>query len=142
MSYTKIWIHFIWSTKNRAPLLNQQLREELFAHVRSSADAKGIILDTIGGHVDHVHALIQLKAPQSPAYIMQNLKGESSHWVNAGRLSQGKFEWQDDYYALSVSQSNVDVVRNYILRQEEHHRVRTFQEECDRILNGVSAEPT
>ena len=141
MSYTKIWIHFIWSTKNRAPLLNKHLREELFAHIRSSADSKGIILDTIGGHVDRAHALLQLKAVQSPAFVMQNIKGESTHWVNSGRLSQGKFEWQDDYYALSVSQSNVDVVRKYILQQEEHHRVRTFQEECDRIFNGVVSAP-
>ena len=111
MPYLRVWIHLIWATKNRQPLISKELRPKLFAHIRENARKKGIHLDSINGVADHVHALIALKADQLIAKVAQLLKGESSHWVNDQKLTPHKFEWQDEYIALSVSESAVDAVR-------------------------------
>jgi REP element-mobilizing transposase RayT len=66
--------------------------------------------------------------------IMQLVKGESSFWINKQNLCNKKFEWQDEYFAVSVSESMLDSVRGYILNQEEHHRKKTYQEEYDEFI--------
>jgi putative transposase len=108
MPYLKIWVHLIWSTKNRTPVLDKEIRPKLFSHIRDNARAKGIYLDFINGYVDHVHALISVGADQSIAKVAQLLKGESSHWANQQQLTRRKLEWQDEYIAISVSESTVD----------------------------------
>jgi putative transposase len=141
MPYLKIWVHLIWSTKNRAPVLDKEIRAKLFSHIRDNARAKGIYLDFINGYVDHVHALISLGADQSIAKVAQLLKGESSHWANQQQLLTKKLEWQDEYIAISVSESTVEPVREYIMNQEEHHQKKSFGEECNGFLkeHGFSA---
>lgn len=134
MPYTKIWIHLIWSTKNREPIIYQELRPKLFHHIRENAKIKGIYFDTINGYLDHVHVLLRLKPDQSVAKVAQLLKGESSHWVNDQKLTGVKFEWQDEYIALSVSESLVDKVREYIKNQEKHHQKKTFAEEYEQFM--------
>jgi putative transposase len=134
MPYVRVWIHLIWSTKDRAPLLSKDLRYQVKNHIKQNASNKGIFLDSINGVSDHVHALVSIKADQSIAKVAQLLKGESSHWVNAEKLVHGKFEWQDEYIAISVSESMVDKVREYINKQEEHHRKRTFAQEYQELM--------
>ncbi len=134
MPYTRIWVHLIWSTKNREPVLGKEIRQSLFTHIRENARAKDIYLDFINGHVDHIHSLISLGADQSIAKVAQLLKGESSHWANQQQLIPAKLEWQDEYIAVSVSDSIVDIVREYIKNQEEHHRKKSFAEEYDDLL--------
>lgn len=134
MPFVRVWIHFVWSTKNHQPQLTKELRPLLFKHIKENARKKRIHLDSINGHLDHVHALVGLKADQSISRIAQLLKGESSHWVNDQKLTPIKFEWQDEYFAVSVSESAVEEVRRYILNQEEHHRKKTFGEEYREFL--------
>jgi putative transposase len=134
MPYVRVWVHLIWSTKNRAPLLTKELKTKLLVHIKDNASQKGIFLDTINGVADHVHALVSLRADQTIAKAAQLLKGESSHWVNEQNLERGKFEWQDEYIAVSVSESIVDRVRQYINNQEEHHRKKTFAEEYQDLM--------
>ena len=134
MPYLRIWIHLIWSTKNREPVLAKELRQQLFTHMRENARTKGIYLDFVNGYVEHVHTLISLGPDQSIAKVAQLLKGESSHWTNQQRLITTKLEWQDEYFAVSVSNATVDVVREYIKNQEEHHRQKSFAEEYDEFL--------
>ena len=129
MPFVKVWIHFVWSTKNREPLLAKQLKPRVFQHIKENAKQKHIYLDSIGGHVDHVHCLLSLGTDQTISKTMQLLKGESSFWINQNKLCRGKFEWQDEYFAVSVSESTLDRVREYIAGQEEHHRTRSFAEE-------------
>jgi putative transposase len=135
MPYVRVWIHLIWSTKNRSPLLTKELKTMVLGHIKENASQKGIFLDTIYGVVDHVHALVSLRADQTVAKMAQFLKGESSHWINEQGLIRGKFEWQDEYIAVSVSESFVDRVREYIKNQEEHHRKKTFAEEYQDFIN-------
>ena len=134
MPYVRVWIHLIWATKNRLPTITPELRTKLLEHIRGNAKDKGIWLDTVNAVSDHLHALISLKGDQTIAKVVQLLKGESSHWVNQEKLTRFPFEWQDDYIALSMSDSAVDTVRQYILGQEEHHRKKLFSEEYQRFI--------
>lgn len=147
MPYVRVWVHLIWSTKYRQSILEKELRWKLYEHMRENARVKGIYLDCINGYLDHVHTLISLRSDHSVSKIAQLLKGESSHWVNVLKLTRSKFEWQEEYIALSVSDSAVDAIRRYINGQEEHHRKKTFVEEYrdltgESIANNGGLKPT
>jgi REP element-mobilizing transposase RayT len=107
MGFVKMWVHLVWATKRREPLLNKDLRKIVFSHIRQNALTKNIHIDFINGHVDHLHILVSLDADQSIGNITQLINGESSFWINKNKLIPQKFEWQDDYFAVSVSESGV-----------------------------------
>lgn len=135
MAQVRIWVHAVWGTKRREPILrNKNKRIDLFKHIKNYAKEKKIYLDFINGEADHVHCLISLACDQTIAQVMKLLKGESSHFANEGKIFEVEFDWADDYYAVSVSQSHVETVRNYIKNQEEHHRNKTFEEECQEFM--------
>jgi REP element-mobilizing transposase RayT len=115
-------------------MLCKDIRLMVFEHIRANARAKDIFLDTIGGYIDHVHALVSLAPGQTIAKVAQLLKGESSHWVNKESLTRTQFEWQDEYAAFSVSEPRVETVRRYIKGQEEHHRKKAFAEEYREVM--------
>ena len=114
--------------------LDKTIRQKLFSHIRENALAKNIHIDFINGHIDHIHILVSLNADQTIANIIQLIKGESSYWINKNKLMPQKFEWQDDYFAVSVSESGINSVREYIKNQEEHHKKKTFQQEYDEFM--------
>ncbi len=95
---------------------------------------KGIYIDTLNCVEDHIHVLISLGIEQPVSKVMNLLKGESSHWVNQQNIIRDKFEWQDEYIGLSVSNSAVDRVREYIANQEQHHATKTFAQEYQEFL--------
>jgi putative transposase len=137
MSYVSVWVHIVWSTKNREPVLINSVRGELFRHIRDNARQKGIHVDFINGYLDHVHALVSLGASQTISNVVQHLKGESAHWANQQGLVRGGLEWQSEYGAFSVNASSVDSVREYIANQAEHHRVKTFAQECEEVFGAI-----
>jgi putative transposase len=134
MPFIKIWIHLIFSTKNREALISKEIKPLLVEHIKSNAQEKGIYIDFINSVKDHVHILLSLGKEQNISTVVKLIKGESSFWINRNKISKFKFEWQDEYIALSVSESVVDKVREYIKNQEEHHRVKTFSEEYEAFL--------
>jgi REP element-mobilizing transposase RayT len=136
MSYVKIMVHVVWGTKNREPLLTQEKRETLFSHILTNARAKDIFIDSIGGYTDHIHCLISLGCDQSIAKVVQLLKGESSFWANKEGMIRPKLAWSADYFAASVSESAVVKVRDYINRQEEHHKKISFIEEYETFIKS------
>ncbi len=81
----------------------------------------GIFLQAINGYVDHMHCLISLGREQTIAKVSQMIKGESSHWINEKSLTEERFEWQDDYWAASVSESDIPRLIQYIKNQDVHH---------------------
>lgn len=107
MGYVKMWAHLVWATKKREPVLNKDIRKKIVSHIRENALTKNIHIDFINGHVDHVHILTSLDADQPIGNIIQLIKGESSFWINKNRLTPQKSEWQDDYFAVSVSESEL-----------------------------------
>ncbi|MFI5163666.1 MAG: IS200/IS605 family transposase [Bacteroidia bacterium] len=140
MSYVRIWIHAVWGTKNRQPILVKEKRAELFAHIKEHARMKEIYIDTINGYFDHVHCLLALNADMSISKAMNLIKGESSFWANKQNLFSSKLEWADEYYAASVSDSIVDKVRAYIYNQETHHSKTSFVEEYTDFLKQMGYE--
>ncbi len=127
MPFVKIYIHFIWSTKNRKPFLDsRELRTKVWNHIRENAVKKDIFIDHINGYSDHCHCMVSLGTDQTIEKTIQLVKGESSFWINKNKLTLEKFEWQDEYFAVSVSESMVDKVREYIRNQEAHHNRKTF----------------
>lgn len=91
-------------------------------------------MDCINGHVDHVHCIISLSTDQTIRKVLQLIKGESSFWINQNKLIREKFEWQDEYYAVSVSPRDLHNVRAYIYNQEIHHRAKNFLEEYNELV--------
>lgn len=134
MPYVRIWVHLIWSTKNRERTIIKKIKPLLLDHIRDNAKKKKIFLDQINCVEDHCHALISLGASQTISKVALLIKGESSHWVNEAKLIPVKFEWQDEYLAISVSESMVEKVQAYIQNLEEHHRVKSFSEEYDLFM--------
>ena len=135
MSFVKVYIHFVWSTKNRFPYLDsKENRLKVWQHIRENARQKGIYVDHVNGYSDHCHCLVSLGIDQTIQKVMQMIKGESSYWINKNNLTSNKFDWQDEYFAVSVSESVLDRVREYIKNQDEHHGIKTFQEEYDEFI--------
>ena len=135
MSWVKIFVHLVFSTKYREPLLNSlELRKKVFQHIKQNAPEKDIWLDSINGHQDHAHCLISLGKEQSISKVAQLIKGESAFWINQNNLTENKFIWQDDYWAVGISESHIPILRKYILNQEEHHLKQSFTEEINEAM--------
>jgi putative transposase len=134
MAYVKNWLHCVWGTKNRIHFLKPERKYEIISHIRTYAGSKGIYIDFLNGHSEHLHCLLLLNCDQTLSKVMQLIKGESSFWINRSKLVKIKFEWADEYYGVSVSESHLDVVREYIKNQEEHHRTLTWENECDEFI--------
>lgn len=135
MGYIKIWVHLVWTTKNREPILVKEIRQNIFKHIRENAEKKCIYIDFINGYLEHVHCLISLGSGQSIDKILMLMKGESSYWINKSNIIRGRFEWQDEYFAVSVSESALNQVRDYIKNQENHHKKRSFHEEYQEFIS-------
>jgi putative transposase len=133
MSYVRIWCHCVWSTNNWIQYLEDPVRDKVIEHIRESASLKGIYIDHLNGYFDHLHALVSIGATQTLAGIMQNIKGESSFWINKNNLIDNRFEWQDDYWAVSVGLIEIERLRRYINGQVRHHKKVTFEDEINRF---------
>ena len=136
MSWVRVYIHMVFTTKKRAPFLNSiELRKSVFQHIKHNADEKGVWLDCVNGYQEHAHCLISLGKEQAISKIAQLIKGESSFWINRNNLIENKFEWQDDYWAVGVSESRLVSVRNYIHNQEAHHSKKSFNMEVNEFMD-------
>jgi len=134
MSYVRIWIHLVFTTKKRSSFLNDKIRGKVKKHIIENCKKKDIFLQAINGYTDHLHCLLSLGKDQSITEVTQLIKGESSFWINKNKLTELRFSWQDDYYAVSVSESQVNKVVNYIKNQEEHHKKRPLEEELKEFV--------
>lgn len=134
-SYTKIWIHAIWSTKERFPLIESEFETQIYDYIRSEFIKMGCPVRIINGMPDHIHCLFLLNAQKSIAEVIKQIKGSSSHFINENHWCSHKFIWQAGYAAYAVSQSVVQKVFEYIKNQKQHHQKRTFQQEYDKFLN-------
>jgi putative transposase len=135
MPFVNVNIHFVWSTKNRIPYLKTKaIREAMWQHIKANAKTKDIYVDFVNGYQEHCHCLISLGKEQTISKVMQLVKGEAAHWFNQQKFISEKLEWQDEYFAVSVSKSALNKVREYIKNQEEHHTRKTFQQEYDEFI--------
>jgi len=136
MPFIKILVHAVWATKDRKPLMNKVNKDSLCQHMREYSQTKNIHLINVNGWLDHLHVVISISAEQNIATLMNLLKGESSYWANKHLQWSEKFGWQDDYFAVSIGESQFDAVNNYITHQEDHHQKKTFQQEYDEFIKN------
>lgn len=106
----------------------------MWQHIRDNGKAKGIYIDFVNGYKEHCHCLLSLGTEQTISKVMQLIKGESAFWFNKQGFINDKLEWQDEYFAVSISQSGLDNVREYIKNQEAHHTKKPFQHEYDEFI--------
>ena len=117
MAFVKIMIHAVWGTKNREPYLTKDIRPLIVSHIKENARSKEIFIDTLDGYTEHLHCLMGLNADMSISKAMHLIKGESAFWINKQKIINYKFEWADEYFAVSVSESMLNKVRAYINTQ-------------------------
>ncbi|MDW8310397.1 MAG: IS200/IS605 family transposase [Verrucomicrobiales bacterium] len=139
-SYSRVWLHIVWATVERRPLLGKAAAAKLSAYLYDYAGQKSVYMKINFVNPDHVHALIDLPTNLCIEDLMQLLKGSSSHWINEQKLVAGKFGWGRGYGVFSVSESNVARVCSYIANQERHHRTRSFSEELKMFVERHGLE--
>lgn len=140
MPFTKILIHAVWAAKDRKPLMNKENKDALCQHIREYAKSKSIYLINVNGWLDHLHCLISMSSDQNIATVMGLIKGESSFWANKNLSFTEKFGWQDDYFAVSIRESQLQILNNYIDNQEEHHKKKTFLQEYEEFIKKYDFE--
>lgn len=143
MSYVSLLVHYVWSTKNREPLVASSWQDKLYAYIGGIVKHKRGRLICAGGMPDHVHLYVAQPATISVAQVVNVIKSNSSGWIHDTIPNMKGFHWQDKYGAFSVSKSAEKIVIEYIRNQREHHRVRSFQEEFVAFLKryGVEYDP-
>ena len=133
-SLCKNFVHLIFSTKQRARLITEEIQPELFKYlggILRNWESPSLV---VGGVEDHVHILFLLSKNHALADIVEEVKSSSSSWIKTKGPDVSGFYWQNGYGAFSVSQSNVPMVQEYIVNQKEHHRQMSFQEELRELL--------
>ena len=139
-SYNKIWIHAIWATKERMPIIHSNIEYKIHQFISEQLRAQGCLVRIINGMPDHIHCLFLLSPQKSIAEVIKQIKGSSSHYVNQNDLTAKKFAWQTGYAAYSVSESVVEKVFQYIKTQKEHHQKNSFMQEYEAFLKLYAVE--
>lgn len=137
-SFNKIWIHAIWATKERMPLMHRSIENKIHQFIAEQLREQGCPVRIINGMPDHIHCLFLLSPKKSIAQVIKQIKGSSSHFINQNNLIAYKFSWQTGYAAFSVSESVVEKVFQYIKNQKQHHTKNTFQQEYDEFIKLYS----
>jgi REP element-mobilizing transposase RayT len=139
-SLAAIYVHVIYSTKNRQPLIRPEIEEELrryHAGILRNLESPMICSD---GTADHIHTLFRLGRKVIIADVVEELKKSSSKWIKTKGPEYSDFIWQSGYGAFSVGQAGVEDVKRYIANQKEYHRQKTFQEEYREFLSKYEIE--
>ncbi len=128
-TYTQIHIQAVFAVQNRESVIRKEWKDELYRYITGIIQNHNHKVLAINGMPDHIHILFGMRPTQSLSDLMQDIKGDSSKWINSKRFVDSKFSWQEGYGAFSYSKSHVDNVIEYIRNQEEHHKKRKFLDE-------------
>jgi len=141
-SLSQIIVHGVYSTKNRTPWLDEELRKSLFAYLATILKSKGHVPILIGGHDDHIHMLFGLARTESIADTIKHTKVNSSVWIKEEFENLKDFAWQGGYGAFSVSYQSIGSAMAYISNQDEHHRKVSFQDEFRQLMaeHGIAID--
>jgi putative transposase len=139
-TYTNLWYHIVFSTKERRRLIPTNIEDELHKYIGGIVRNLEGKLIAANGDLDHRHLLVLLKPKFAISDVIRDIKASSSAWLNDRIQLPYKFGWQDGYAAFSVSHSQLDDVERYIERQKEHHRRMTFAEEFLSLLKKNEIE--
>jgi putative transposase len=139
-SYTNLLYHLVFSTKDRKPLITDDVRSRLFDYLGGSVRRQGGITLAINGMSDHVHLLAKLKPDKALSDVLRDLKANASGWMHDVFPAMQDFSWQRGYGAFTVSVSQMDKVRTYIENQEMHHSKHSFRDEFIALLIANKVE--
>ena len=139
-SLVQNYVHIVFSTKYRQPLIQPPYEEELHAYIGGTCKALDCPVLSVGGYTDHIHILCMLSKKLALMTLVQKVKANSSKWIKTKAEYLENFYWQDGYGAFSVSPKQVDVVVKYIQNQHEHHRKRSFQNEFRLFLKQYKVD--
>lgn len=139
-SLVKNYIHIVFSTKHREPLIYPPVETELHAYLGGICNKLGCQVIIVGGYIDHIHILCMLSKKIALMKLMEEIKSYSSKWIKTKGVGYESFYWQDGYGAFSVNPSEVDRVIDYIANQHEHHSKKTFQDEYRAFLKKYNVE--
>ncbi|GHT24876.1 hypothetical protein AGMMS4957_18680 [Bacteroidia bacterium] len=139
-SLSKVYVHITFSTKNRYPFIDNQIKKELWTYIGGVCKALEYNPVRVGGHSEHVHICCLLSKKITQIKLLEEVKKESSKWIKTKGKAYEKFYWQDGYGIFSVNSSEIETVVKYIDNQEEHHQKRTFQEELLAFLKKYNVE--
>jgi len=133
-SHSKVLLHVIWSTKNRMPSIDKSIRPYLYEVMNDAICKRKCVVHAIGGVEDHVHLLIEISRTMSLSDLVKEIKGTASRWLSTQGHVFRDFEWQEGYGAFSISISTMDVVKQYVLGQEDHHKKTAYSDEWDQFI--------
>jgi putative transposase len=133
-SLARLHVHLVFSTKNRAPLISDSVRDALHRYLAVVLQNLGCPAALINSVEDHVHILFELGRTVALSTAVEDVKKASSKWIKTQGPEYAEFSWQAGYGAFAVSESNVPAVREYIADQREHHRAKSFQDEYRAFL--------
>ncbi|MGC4128263.1 MAG: IS200/IS605 family transposase [Bergeyella sp.] len=139
-SLNKIYVHLVFSTKHREPLITDSIKEELFNYLGGICKNLECNPIKVGGYKDHVHILCLLSKKIALMNLLEKVKSNSSKWIKTKGKEFENFYWQDGYGAFSVNPTEIEIVKKYIENQEEHHKKKTFQEEFLAFLKKYNVE--
>lgn len=139
-SLVKNYLHIVFSTKNRKPLIDEDIENELYSYLAGICNKLECYPIKVGGYTNHVHVLCNLSKKMTLVKLMEELKSHSSKWIKTKGDKYSNFYWQDGYGAFSVNPREVEVVVKYIENQKEHHRKKSFQEEFVAFLEKYNVE--
>ncbi len=128
-TYTQIHIQCVFSVQDRNCIIRKTWKDELYKYITGIIQNYGHKVLAINGMPDHLHVFFGMRPTQSLSDLMQDVKGDSSKWINKKGFVSGRFSWQEGFGGFSYSKSQVDNVINYIKDQENHHHKKTFIEE-------------
>ncbi len=138
-THLSLHYHLVFSTKNRLPLISKEWRANLHAYLGGIVKGLNGVPLAIGGIEDHAHLLVGLRATHRLDYVLRDIKADSSGWVH-NVVGSKKFDWQPGYLGVTVSPSQIERVKKYVLNQEKHHRRQSFQEEYLEMLRLSAIE--
>ncbi|MEC5158543.1 IS200/IS605 family transposase [Chryseobacterium sp. MP_3.2] len=139
-SLNKIYVHLVFSTKHRNPLITGSIKEELFKYLGGICKNLECNPIQVGGYKDHVHILCLLSKKIALMKLLEEVKSNSSKWIETKGKEFGNFYWQNGYGAFSVNPSEIEVVKNYITNQKEHHKMKSFEEEFLAFIKKYDVE--
>jgi len=139
-TYSKLYVHIVFVVKRRSALIHHEWKEKLYKYITGIIQNKNQKLMVINGMPDHIHILLGLKPDCNLSDLVRDIKCNTSRWINESKFLSIKFEWQTGFGAFSVGPPQLNVVINYILNQEEHHRKKSFRKELTNFLNEYEIE--
>lgn len=139
-SLVKNYVHIVFSTKNRQPLIMLQHADNLYQYIAGICTNLECHALKIGGYNDHVHILCLLSKNIALVDLIEDIKARSSKWIKTKEASLVNFYWQHGYGAFSVTPSQIGIVSEYIANQQEHHQQKTFQDEYRSFLKKYKVD--